>query len=747
MKFHVCRLGDAVREATVEWRTVERNAIDGVSYEGKGGTITFKPGSIIEEVKITILRDERVTGTTEFGLILENPKGCVIGKYLCYAVCKIIDYEKFPSTLIGEAYEKKARIDHSYDQDVSLFNEYLKCNFKYPQMRNATIFTCATAQLFNVYQILKIYIIKRCIYLLVESHATASSRKTEFAVWAFVYCVPYALHSLLENIQGSYMLPGDSRSFLQTLLLKKFFHYSQESRLKVPLYDLLMASIQDAHSVVHNGYMSMISFANHSALVLYLAIFLIGSTEADTLATVLAVVMPLLYVFVLVLRKKEQHDLCAAEFEGRDRLISRHIMNSVFNFPIISGFDRIQKELKQYEDNIEEFNELERQANTFSKGGPLAIIIYSVSVVVAIGIGGQLAIDGDISVSTFFVIIAVVIAMEMAFAQLFEDNLRINSSFHSLANITKFINTPIDIPHRLVANRQRRYHGKELREKLRRGIESKEITHSADELAADLMKLEVRTPGLNLEFGQGEIIALCGDMREEQTKLLKFLSYNLFPAHSGTEVDAPLVFVPTHLRVVEVGENPQIMNTSVYNNLIYGFKVEPKGDGLDATTKRIQALLLRLGVSDDVTLHLNDEYFVGAEGTKLSKDDQVALHFARVFIMNPEVILLHEPFTNVAPEKAEKIMELLYEFVEKRGVIMEPFNEEPFCEEFVRRRKRTVIFTAKSNAFKVDKTLTVRFPEFPYSPMLLLTESDAVLYLFSSKTGSSTPKTEQNWDR
>ena len=88
--------------------------------------------------------------------------------------------------------------------------------------------------------------------------------------------------------------------------------------------------------------------------------------------------------------------------------------------------------------------------------------------------------------------------------------------------------------------------------------------------------------------------------------------------------------------------------------------------------------------------HFKDKNFLGAGGVRITRGDRQLIALGRALIMNPEIIIAHKPTALLDDKHTGKVLELFREFTEKRGVLM------PVSEPFIRRRKRTIIFTAKN---------------------------------------------------
>merc|ERR1719428_2631923 len=85
-----------------------------------------------------------------------------------------------------------------------------------------------------------------------------------------------------------------------------------------------------------------------------------------------------------------------------------------------------------------------------------------------------------------------------------------------------------------------------------------------------------------------------------------------------------------------------------------------------------------------VKLILTGERAVWRE--RLSRSEQVLLNIARAFAANPEVLVLHKPTSLLDDKLALNTLNLLREFVDKKGIEMSD-------EEFIYRRPRTCVLT------------------------------------------------------
>jgi len=88
--------------------------------------------------------------------------------------------------------------------------------------------------------------------------------------------------------------------------------------------------------------------------------------------------------------------------------------------------------------------------------------------------------------------------------------------------------------------------------------------------------------------------------------------------------------------------------------------------------------------------------------TVLSHTDRCLIHIARALVMNPEVLVIHQPLANFDEGHRKLVMGLLREFVDQRGI------EKP-AEGREARRPRTCIFSASNTESSelVDRVLHI----------------------------------------
>ena len=77
--FSVRRFGNNSSSITVNYSTANDTAYDGINYTATSGTLTFAPGEVKKEIKVTVLSDADRTTGENFFVNLSNPSNAILG--------------------------------------------------------------------------------------------------------------------------------------------------------------------------------------------------------------------------------------------------------------------------------------------------------------------------------------------------------------------------------------------------------------------------------------------------------------------------------------------------------------------------------------------------------------------------------------------------------------------------------------------------------------------------------------------
>lgn len=171
---------------------------------------------------------------------------------------------------------------------------------------------------------------------------------------------------------------------------------------------------------------------------------------------------------------------------------------------------------------------------------------------------------------------------------------------------------------------------------------------------------------LNFEIGKGEHIGIVGRNGSGKTTLVKLL-LNLYPHYEGA------IYLGNHeLRQL----NPQVLRKRIFlypqdvyvfagtirENILYG--------NLNAGIEEVIDAAKRADLHDFIkTLHLGYNHKVGDTGGSLSGGQILKIGFARLFLSNPDIIILDEASSMLDIEAEKKIMHQVKEYFKGKTII------------------------------------------------------------------------------
>jgi tungstate transport system ATP-binding protein len=158
----------------------------------------------------------------------------------------------------------------------------------------------------------------------------------------------------------------------------------------------------------------------------------------------------------------------------------------------------------------------------------------------------------------------------------------------------------------------------------------------------------IHVPSLLIQ--KGEILSLIGPNGAGKTTLLQTLSYLLKPFQGeiyfkGEKVNSNHSILEYRRKLAMVFQEPLLFDTTVFNNVASGLKI--RGMQKSEIRKRVMEHLERFGIS-----HLNDR-----SAKTLSGGEAQRTSLARAFAIQPEMLLLDEPFASLDPPTRESLIE------------------------------------------------------------------------------------------
>ena len=149
---------------------------------------------------------------------------------------------------------------------------------------------------------------------------------------------------------------------------------------------------------------------------------------------------------------------------------------------------------------------------------------------------------------------------------------------------------------------------------------------------------------------EGEILSLIGPNGAGKTTLLQTLSYLLKPFQGeiffrGKKVETNHSVLEYRRKLAMVFQEPLLFDTTVFNNVASGLKI--RGMKRGEIRDRVMEQLERFGIS-----HLSDR-----SARTLSGGEAQRTSLARAFALQPEILLLDEPFSSLDPPTRDSLIE------------------------------------------------------------------------------------------
>jgi ABC-type bacteriocin/lantibiotic exporter with double-glycine peptidase domain len=117
------------------------------------------------------------------------------------------------------------------------------------------------------------------------------------------------------------------------------------------------------------------------------------------------------------------------------------------------------------------------------------------------------------------------------------------------------------------------------------------------------------------------------------------------------------------------------MNRTLYENIVYGLTTSPSIDAVMALIERLNLVAPFLAKMADGLLTE-----VGVGGSKLSGGQRQITVLIKLFLSNPEVVLLDEPTSNLDEDIKELVMNLIVMAMKGRTVIV--VTHDPLLLEY-----------------------------------------------------------------
>ena len=214
-------------------------------------------------------------------------------------------------------------------------------------------------------------------------------------------------------------------------------------------------------------------------------------------------------------------------------------------------------------------------------------------------------------------------------------------------------------------------------------VELQDVTKHYRQGALDVPALR----GLTLAVEKGEFTAICGPSGSGKTTALNLIGALDKPTSGSVAIEGrdlgPLSRrVLSHLRRDRIGFVFQAYNLMPVLTAYENAEIVLSLQGVEASARRerVMALLADVGL----------EGLEGRRPDELSGGQQQRVAIARAIASNPAVVLADEPTANVDSETAEKLLDIMQQLNQDRGVTFLFSTHDPRVMERARRVVRIV---------------------------------------------------------
>lgn len=494
--------------------------------------------------------------------------------------------------------------------------------------------------------------------------------------------LPFALLHFLDYRKVKFGIAGKSRATLQKALVRRYLNYETSARASLTPTDLIGAAEGDAPSLVSDGYMNMLNMVSsigQLGLVLiyqFTAPFIFGKPFRVT-SLVPMFAFPLLMGTFLYFRSARLTRFLEAQNDVGDDL-SSHVSQAVANYRLITEYNIRAHFVEEYEGIVSAFNKSGSDANQIVLNNTYYAKWLTTLAMASYTLVGGLAVLNGASLGMFLTDLSIIDIIGFQFGNIYMILTVMQTTFPALKNITKLLNFEIDIPQRMALSRVQRRTTRTIRNQLAQervqGIKLDQVPILIKDLdfiyGGSLTSCHQRLRHVGtVEIKQGQLVAFVGKPGGGKSTLLKILGGVVLPTVRAVSGDDPSAgfFVPAHLRVLHVSQDPVFFEGTLYKNLALGVR---DGD-LDGSMARVVTICRRLGFKDSLLeLVRSDEALAWPD--VLCRTDQHLVCIARAIIANVEILVIHKPIMVFDDASAACVLKCLKEFVREKGLEVDP---------------------------------------------------------------------------
>eukprot|EP00928_Gymnodinium_smaydae_P036634 TRINITY_DN25579_c0_g1_i1.p1 TRINITY_DN25579_c0_g1~~TRINITY_DN25579_c0_g1_i1.p1 ORF type:complete len:673 (-),score=81.68 TRINITY_DN25579_c0_g1_i1:100-2118(-) len=601
VEIDLIRFGAMDVHAEVRWRTVDGSALAGVKYNAAEGVVTFAPGESVKTINIELIDDSTFSTTVEFRLELFNPSGCILGNYLKQCRVKIIDDDGFPTNRF------KTEIQAGNLEEIplsSLMFEFCKFNIGNRGVRWRTVATMLLDLTHNAYYFLtlqlNVYMVDVLFSREEESeeelffthptrlfHRDWDPREQTAIVVGLLYVIPYVLVLLSDIAKLRLDLLGKASAVLQNSLFRKYLNYTEEVRSKAPPNAIEFAVLTECTEIVECGYMKIIALFRLTAKLLIVGVFVYRENRYSLIMMLVLPFMMLLWACARTGKMKrlveatKQCELSVRDFT-REMCTNYRIMAD-YNMRPMMG-DKFSGLIQTYWANRLPFS----IARQISLSFPTLLFTLALGILIVMA---PALLAAQMSLGGFLTLISITQELGREFKEAYVELLEVLDCAAPLQQVIAYMMAETELPKRRELHIAARKTLQGFRARYAQEMFGSKIARfdlDSVPLMCDGLRFRYSTiAGPNqwlvnvekLEVAQGTMVAIQGPHGGGKSTFMRIIA-QIVPQTQGN------FFVPTHLRVLHVANEPLILKASIWQNITFGC--------ISEDPKRVRRILLRM---------------------------------------------------------------------------------------------------------------------------------------------------------
>ncbi len=360
--------------------------------------------------------------------------------------------------------------------------------------------------------------------------------------------------------------------------------------------------------------------------------------------------LPLLSFFVYKLSKKI--NVLFSKIQEKFSELTTKVQESISGIRVIKSYVRQENEIKEFNQLSKDYlNKSMSKVRIEAFFMPILFLITGISIIIVIWIGGEMVIDGILTIGGLAAFIAYLVNLIWpVIASGWVMNI-VQQSAASMTRLNKIMDQTSDIKDTADSN---------FKKKIKGEIEFVDVSFKYDKNLPYVLK------NINLKIKQGETIAIIGKTGVGKSSLV-----NLIPRLYDTTKGSILIDgeniknIPLKILRSAIGAVPQeifLFSDTLKNNILYG------AEDNDELLQKVAAIS-RID-KDAESFSEKYETVLGEGGITLSGGQKQRTCLARALAVDPQILILDDSFSAVDTNTEEEILTRLKKFMQNRTSII-----------------------------------------------------------------------------